>query len=111
MAKYCGNIGFGTTSEVKPGVWKETITEREYFGDVLRNTRRLQASGNLNDNIVVSDEISIVADPFATENFHTIKYIEYMGAKWKVSNVEVQYPRLMLTIGEVYNYDGRYTNT
>lgn len=103
MAKYYGKIGYATSEEVKPGVWKKRITEREYLGDVIRNTRRLQSSGNLNDNIIVSNEISIVADPFANENFHSMLYVEFMGAKWKISNVEVQYPRLILTIGEVYN--------
>lgn len=103
MAKYYGKIGYAISEEVKPGVWKKRITEREYFGDVNRNTRRLQSSGNLNDNIIVSNEISIVADPFANENFHSMLYVEFMGAKWKISNVEVQYPRLILTIGEVYN--------
>ena len=103
MAKYYGKIGYATSEEVKPGVWKKRITEREYFGHVIRNTRRLQSSGNLNDNIIVSNEISIVADPFANENFHSMLYVEFMGAKWKISNVEVQYPRLILTIGEVYN--------
>lgn len=103
MAKYYGKIGYAISEEVKPGVWKKRITEREYFGDIIRNTRKLQSSGNLNDNIIVSNEISIVADPFANENFHSMLYVEYMGAKWKISNVEVQYPRLNLTIGEVYN--------
>ena len=103
MAKYYGKIGYAISEEVKPGVWKKRITEREYFGDIIRNTRKLQSSGNLNDNIIVSNEISIVADPFANENFHSMLYVEYMGAKWKISNVEVQYPRLNLIIGEVYN--------
>lgn len=103
MAKYYGKIGYATSEEVKPGVWKKRITEREYFGDVIRNTRKLQSSGNLNDNIIASNEISIIADPFANENFHSMLYVEFMGAKWKISNVEVQYPRLILTIGEVYN--------
>lgn len=103
MAKYYGKIGYAISEEVKPGVWKKRITEREYFGDIIRNTRKLQSSGNLNDNIIVSNEISIIADPFANENFHSMLYVEFMGAKWKISNVEVQYPRLILTIGEVYN--------
>lgn len=103
MAKYYGKIGYAITEEVKPGVWKKKIKEKEYFGDVIRNNRRLQSSGNINDNIIVSNEISIVADPFANENFHSMLYVEFMGANWKISNVEVQYPRLILTIGEVYN--------
>ena len=103
MAKYYGKIGYATSEEVKPGVWKKRITEREYFGDVYRNTRKLQSSGNQNDNITISNEISIVADPFAYENFHAIRYAEFMGSKWKVTSVDVQYPRLILSLGEVYN--------
>lgn len=103
MAKFFGKIGFVALTETKPGVWKEQITEREYFGDLIRNTRRLQATEHLNDDINISNEISIVADPFARENFHSMRYVEYMGTRWKVSTVEVEYPRLKLTVGGVYN--------
>lgn len=103
MAKFFGKIGYAETKQTSPGVWEEEITEREYFGDITRNTRRLQSSGNLNDNIVVANEISIVADPFANQNFHAMRYVEFMGTKWKISNVEVQYPRLFLTLGDQYN--------
>ena len=103
MAKWFGKIGFAETKEAKPGVWEEIITVREYYGDVTRNTRRFQSSENLNDNIVVSNDISIVADPYAIQNFHSIRYIEFMGTKWKIDNVEVSYPRLILTLGEIYN--------
>ena len=103
MAKWFGKIGFAETKETKPGVWEEIITVREYYGDVTRNTRRFQSSENLNDNIVVSNDISIVADPYAIQNFHSIRYIELMGTKWKIDNVEVSYPRLILTLGEIYN--------
>lgn len=103
MAKFFGKIGYAETKQTSPGVWEEEITEREYFGDITRNTRRLQTSGNINDNIVVTNEISIVADPFANQNFHAMRYVEFMGTKWKISNVEVQYPRLILTLGDQYN--------
>ena len=103
MAKFYGSIGYAETVETKPGVWVEQITERKYYGDITRNARRLQTSGQLNDDINVSNEISIVADPFANQNFHLMRYVEFMGAKWKISNVEVQYPRLILTIGGLYN--------
>ena len=105
MAKWYGMIGFAETVETTPGVWKEQITKRPYFGDLIRNTRRLQSTDQLNDDINVSNEISIVADPFAMNNFHSMRYIEFMGAKWKVSNVDVQYPRLNLSVGGVYNED------
>ena len=89
--------------ETVPGVWTEKITEREYFGDVIRNSRRLQNSGNLNDDVTISNEISILSDPYAINNFHSMRYVEFMGAKWKVSDIEVQYPRLLLTLGGLYN--------
>ena len=108
MAKFYGIIGFAETVETSPGVYTEQIVERSYFGDVIRNTRRLQTTDQLNDNINVSNEISIVADPFANEHFHTMSYIEYMGAKWKITNIDgSRYPRLILTVGGVYN--GRQT--
>lgn len=103
MAKWYGLIGFAETVEIRPGVYEEEITEHQYYGDVVRDTRRLQNSSQLNDNVNISNDISIIADPFANNNFHSIRYIEYMGAKWKVESVEVQYPRLVLTIGGVYN--------
>lgn len=103
MAKFYGLIGYAVTEEISPGVWAEQIKERQYFGDLIRDTRRLQGSENLNDDINISNEISIVADPFAYQNFHSMRYVEFMGAKWKVSSVEVKYPRLILTIGGVYN--------
>ena len=103
MAKFYGKIGYAITKETTPGVWVEEIVERSYYGDVIRNIRRLQGSENLNDDINVSNEISIVADAFANQNFYSMRYVEYMGAKWKVSSVEVKYPRLILNIGGVYN--------
>jgi len=105
MDKFYGTIGYVHTeeSETQPGVWDEIVTERSYFGDILRNTRRLQTADKINDNINVSNELSIIADPYAYENFHSMKYVEFMGAKWKITSVEVRYPRLLLTIGDVYN--------
>lgn len=105
MGKYFGNIGYFVTEEIKPGVWKEHIVDRPYYGELIRNTsRRFESEGQqVNPNIVISNNISILADPFAFENFAHIKYAELMGAKWIVTNVEVQYPRLLLTLGGVYN--------
>ena len=103
MAKYFGKVGYAEQVETTPGVWEEKITERQYSGDVVRNIRKLEPSGEVNDNINVSMEISIVADPYAIQNFHAMRYIEYMGSLWKLSNVEVNYPRLILQIGGLYN--------
>ena len=103
MAKYYGKIGYAETVETNPGVWTEQITERSYYGDMIRNTRRLQSAGQVNDNINIANDLSIIADPYGINNFHTMRYAEFMGAKWKISNVEVQYPRLILTLGGLYN--------
>ena len=101
--KYFGAIGYGVTEEIRPGVSLPTITEREYYGEVERNIRRYENSGNVNDDLNINVTLSIVAGPCAYQNFHQIRYVNYMGSKWKVSSVEVAYPRLILTLGGVYN--------
>lgn len=104
MAKWYDKIGYaGETKETKPGIWEEVITERFHSGDVLSNFRRLQTSGNVNDNVNISNKISIVADPFARDHFVDMRYAVYYGVKWKVTDVEVQYPRLILTLGGKWN--------
>lgn len=103
MAKFYGNVGYIKTVEVEPGIYDEQPVERPYYGDVTRNTSRYQSSGGVNDDININNIISIIADPFANENFQHMRYVEFMGTKWKITNVEVQYPRLILTIGGVYN--------
>lgn len=105
MPKFYGAIGFAAMVETVPGVYEEQIVSHNYYGDVNRNTRRLQTGESVNDNINVSNEISIIADPYARQNFHAIRYVEWMGTKWKVGTVEVQYPRLILSLGDVYNGD------
>ena len=101
--KWFGVIGYAKTVETTPGVWEEQITERKYFGDVTRNARRLQTTDQVNDNVDISNEISVVSDPYALQNFHAIRYAEWMGTRWKVSNIDVQYPRLNLSLGGVWN--------
>ena len=103
MAKFYGSIGYADTVETTPGVWQEQIIEHKYSGDLIRNTRQLQSGETLNDNINIANEISILADPYARQNFHKMRYVAFMGSKWKVSKVEVNYPRLILTIGGLYN--------
>ena len=103
MAKFYGSVGYAVSEETVPGVWEERIVEHSYYGDVIRNNRKLQSSSQLNDNIVVSNEISILSDPFANENFHSMRYVTFMGAKWKITSVEVKYPRLILSTGGIWN--------
>lgn len=103
MAKFFGKIGYAVSVSTAPGVWENEITERDYFGDLTRNTSQLRTADKVNDDINIANEISIVADPFAYENFHAMRYVDFMGAKWKITGVEVQYPRLILTVGGLYH--------
>src|ERR1044072_1799254 len=99
MAKFNGKVGYGETVETAPGVNEDQITEVVYFGDVIRNTRLLQSGEKVNDDLSVSNSISIVADAYANEHFFAIRYVEWAGVLWKVSEVEVQRPRLLLRLG------------
>ena len=103
MAKWYGMVGYVETIETAPGVWDEQITERSYFGDSIRNTRLIQSSGGVNDNVNIGNQISIVADPYAVDHIYAMRYVEFQRSNWKVTNVDVQYPRLILTIGGLYN--------
>jgi hypothetical protein len=107
MAKFYGLVGYGESVEDPPGsgIWINQITEVAYFGDVVRNTRKLESGESLNDNITVSNSISIIADQYANEHFFAIKFVEWAGVLWTVTSVEVKSPRLLLTLGDVYNGD------
>jgi hypothetical protein len=103
MARFFGRVGYGETVETAPGVWVDSIVERSYYGDVIRNARNLREGENLNKDLSVQNSISILADAYANDHFFAIRYIEWAGTLWTVSTVEVQSPRLILRLGEVYN--------
>lgn len=103
MAKFYGKVGYGISKETAPGVWVDEIVERPYYGELVRNTRKMQMSDKVIDDINIANEISILADPFARDNFQYMRYVEFMGAKWKVTTIDVQFPRLILSIGGLYN--------
>ena len=103
MARFFGRVGYGESVEGAPGVWADEIVEREYFGDVIRDARNLRPGENLNPDLSVQNSINIVADAYANDHFFAIRYVEWAGTLWTVSSVEVQSPRLLLRLGEVYN--------
>lgn len=103
MAKFYGMIGYEMTVETEPGIFEEQCVEHMYIGDVIKDTRRIQDAGKVNSDITINNQFSIIADPFANEHFHSMRYIVFMGVKWKITEVEVQYPRLILSVGGVYN--------
>jgi hypothetical protein len=105
MARFHGEVGYGVSVE-KPegsGVWVDEITEFPYFGDVVRNTRKLESGESLNNDITVGNSISILCDQQAIDHFFQIKYVRWAGVLWTVTNVEVKSPRLILSLGSVYN--------
>lgn len=107
MARFYGEIGFLRTIEEdpenRPGIWVEKLTTKKYYGDVLSNSRRWDQTGNLNDNLVINNRISIVADSFIKEHVGAMKYVRWHGVNWKITNAEIQYPRIILTIGGEYH--------
>lgn len=106
MAKYSGKIGFADVVETEVGVWEERIIEKVAYGDLVRNFKRTDSSQYLNDNINISNNFSIVGNPYFLNNINRIRYLTWMGSKWKVTSVDVQYPRLVLEVGGLYN-DGQ----
>lgn len=105
MAKYCGMLGFSETSETSPGVWVDTITERKYRGDIVRDYRRMTRDNEVVRDYNISNTFSIVADSYFFENFQFLKYLKYAGVAWKVESVDIQYPRIQVSIGGVWNGD------
>lgn len=103
MARFYDEVGYGTSVETAPGVWEDVIIARKYFGDVLRNTRKLDSGAQVNNDLSVGNSISIMADDDAFAHFFNMRYVKWMGTRWIVSEVEVSPPRLILRLGGVYN--------
>lgn len=105
MARFYGEVGYGNSVETPPesGVWVDEMVEFPYQGDVIRNSRTLETGSSVNDDITVGNSISIVADQYAIDYFSNIKYVRWMGVLWTVTTVEVRSPRLILSLGSVYN--------
>lgn len=105
MARFSGGVGYGEAVEDPPdsGIWVDLITERNYQGDVIRNSRQNEDGDKVNNDITLQNSISIVADDYAVEHVRNIKYVHWAGTLWTVSSVEVRRPRLILTLGNVYN--------
>lgn len=103
MAKFSGVVGYAHNQLVRPGVYDDVIVERRLYGDVTRNTRQLRDNEKVNSDLTVQNSVSVVADAYANQHFFAIRFVEWAGVCWEVDNVEVQHPRLLLTLGGVYN--------
>lgn len=102
MAKFYGKIGYAIGVEKRPGVWVDEIEEKSYPGFILKDVRQWRMSEDVNDDLNISNRISIIGDRFAYDNIGNIKYVVWFGSKWKVTSVEVSHPRLILSIGGLY---------
>lgn len=103
MARFHGEVGYGVTTEVSAGVWEDTVVEKTYTGDIIRNTKRTLEGLGANDDFVIGHSVSVVADAFASEHYSAIRYVKLAGSRWKVTEVEILRPRLLLRLGGVYN--------
>lgn len=100
--KWFGKIAFADQVDDGTGIWENKIVERDYFGDILQNSKRNQVT-EINQDITVTNQLSVIADPYLLDSFHKILYVTFMGSKWRVSEVQVGYPRLTLSFGSLYN--------
>ena len=104
MAKTIVSVSYCMSIEIEPGVWDDHVKAVSYPADITRlNSRWSANTDSTNDNISLNSQISFVADAFANQHFALIKHVNAYGAEWQVTNVEVQHPRIILTLGGVYN--------
>lgn len=103
MAKFYGMIGFAKSVERSPGVYVDVIEERPYYGDALQELRRLKEDARVNPNVTIGNRISVLSDAYATQHIFDMRYVVWSGARWDIGTVEVKPPRLILSLGEVYN--------
>ncbi len=100
--KWYGEIAFSNQQETEPGVWEDVPIVRDYFGELIKNYRRDNVGSNSNADITLSNQLSVVVDPFLLNSFHEILYVTYNGVKWRVNSVDIQYPKMTLDFGGLY---------
>lgn len=101
--KYYGKLGFVEYKETAPGLYVETISEYAYYGDTVRIISHWQGAEKVTEDVKLNNQISVVIDPYALENYANLRYVTFMNSKWKVSAVEIQYPRLVISFGGLYH--------
>lgn len=100
--KWYGKIGFVTQEETSPGIWENVSTEKSYYGEISNMSRSWKEGSDLNDDVTISNKLTIVTDPYIIENLINIRYVIYLGVKWKVTGFSIEYPRLILSLGGIY---------
>ena len=103
MAKFSGTLGFVTVESDSLGTFEEVITEISYTGDILRSSRRWDENQRVLSDLTIENRFSIIADSFAIDNTPNMRYLTYAGTRWKITAFEIQRPRIILSVGGVYN--------
>lgn len=103
MNRFHGFIGYGIQKETTPGVYQDIIIEREVYGDIKKNGVRSTNQGNVNNDITLSNIVSVVTNSYFKDNCQHIRYVKINNQYWSVTHVELNYPRSILTLGGVYN--------
>ena len=103
MPKCSGVIGYALAGETQPGVWTEGITEKKYIGEIVKDNRRIVDQSEINGSINISNNISIISNRFMLDNMAYMRYLTFNNSKWKISSVEIKPPRIIITLGGLYN--------
>lgn len=103
MAKFYGAVGYVETVETGLDIFTNVPVERMYRGDIEENGRRLENGEGVNDDVTITNRVSIVADAYAYQHMHALRYVKWMGVAWKAVSVNAKRPRLIITLGGVYN--------
>lgn len=103
MSKFTGLVGYVTQGETAPGVWSPVDNPKKMKGDVLRQSSSSQNDNKVNSDISLNHRVSLLGDSYAFTNYYAIKWIELNGRKWEVASVELQRPRIIVTVGGLWN--------
>ncbi len=103
MAKYAGLVCYVTQEEKVPGVWTPLENPVLMKGDIIRQSSNYQDNGKINSDISLNHRVSLVGDAYAFDNYYNIKWIMLDGRKWEVTSVEIQRPRIIVSIGGLWN--------
>lgn len=109
MAKFAGLVGYVTQEESAPGVWSPVENPKPMKGDIIRqsstngNGSRIGDTGKVNDDITLGHRVSLLGDAYAFENYFSIKWVQIGSKKWTVTSVEMQRPRVIVSLGGLWN--------
>lgn len=102
--KYVGNIGFlSSNTEVTGGIATQPIISKRYFGEIITTSSRLQTQDKINPDVTINNSIAILLDGYLNNNLSNIVYVEFLNKKWSVSSIELRHPRVILSLGGLYN--------